>query len=107
MGQIYLKIVNAFYGILTKLGITRGQDKILHFTVGFLIVFVLMFLVPKLIAVSIGMAAGPLKELWDWKKSNNFNNFDFFDMFATMVGAFGGIIGYSLVKFGLTIIGIG
>ena len=79
--------------VLSVLGITRGQDKVLHFIAGFIVGAVGMLLfggfsVIAVIAVAIG------KELYDEFK---YGGFDFFDMFATLVGGWVGIITIGLI----------
>lgn len=98
MKETYFKYVGYFYKALGYIGINQGQDKILHAVVGYMIVFLLMFVTTPIIAIAVGMAAGPLKETADWLVSGRDNaKFDFFDMFATMVGAFAGGLSYNLI----------
>ena len=88
-------MIEKFYELLTKVGITRGQDKVLHAVIGFglgvvgQIIFSgsILVLLP-LVLVAVG------KEI---KDKLDYGVFDFFDMFATLLGGFVGIVAYGLI----------
>ena len=83
-------MIDYLYGLMAKVGITRGQDKVLHAGAGFIIGVVFMVILPNtmypVIAVII---AGVGKELYDYY---DYGEFDFFDMFATLLGGVVGIM---------------
>ena len=64
--------------------VPRGKDKICHMIAGAIIAIVSTIIFGPGWGVSIGAAAGVLKELYDYKANKEFN---FFDMFATILGA--------------------
>ena len=89
-------MIEKLYELLTKVGITKGQDKILHGLAGVLIGVVssIIFAGSALMIVPVlGIAIG--KELYDELVKKTY--FDFFDMFATILGGAVGIIAYGLL----------
>lgn len=109
-------MIQKFYALLTRIGMIRGQDKILHAVIGFIIAalffnFSVSFDVliykytldctPAFQGIIMGTLAGLGKEAFDEYKFRNGKHpkgADFFDLFWTMAGAwsaiflFGGII---------------
>lgn len=81
------------YNIMVKVGITKGQDKVLHFGVGFTVGLVLAIFVSPSIGAIVGAVLGLAKELYDQYK---YDGFDFFDLFTTIFGAWTGIFAYGL-----------
>lgn len=86
-------MIELAYKLLTKLGITTHQDKVLHALVGFAIAFIVSFFSQEL-AVILGVVAGVGKELYD--KYVKKTMFDFFDLFATFCGVFTGVVAYGV-----------
>ena len=89
-------MIEKLYELLTKVGITKGQDKVLHFIAGLGLGVVGQVLFPEslwMISPVIGFGVG--KEIWDRYKGKT--GFDFFDMFATIFGGAVGIIAYGLL----------
>ena len=86
-------MIQKLYELMYKIGITKGQDKVLHFLAGFVVGVFGMFLLPydfipypvvAVVAVAVG------KEVYDKYIKKTY--FDFFDMFATICGGFVGIV---------------
>ena len=91
-------MIQKLYELMSKIGITKGQDKILHLLAGFVVGVFGMFLLPydfipypvvALVVIAIG------KELYDKYIKKTY--FDFFDMFATIVGGFIVIVLYGVL----------
>lgn len=83
------------FKILSKVGITSNQDKILHFGTGFVIAVVLSIVVSPLVGLIAGVIVGVGKELDDQYK---YGGFDFFDMFATIAGTALAVLLYGLIE---------
>lgn len=81
------KIYELVYGLMAKIGIKSGQDKVLHALVGF-IAGVLFSIISPLVGVIGVLILAIGKELYDLKIKKT--EFDFFDMFSTI---FGGVVG--------------
>lgn len=88
-------MIEIFYSLLSKAGITHGRDKILHAIVGFVVGILSNVLlhgsatmVLPVLAVAIG------KELYDEFK---YGGFDFFDMFTTLLSGVIGIMAAGVV----------
>ncbi|MGD2065747.1 MAG: hypothetical protein PVI43_01075 [Candidatus Bathyarchaeota archaeon] len=84
-------MIQKLYEIMTKVGITRYQDKVLHVIAGMFMGAVSQLSVPRSIIpifVAILIAIG--KELYDKYIKKTY--FDFFDMFATIAGIFVGAV---------------
>lgn len=82
--------------LLTKVGITKGQDKVLHFIAGLGLGVVGQVLFPESVFMLITVIAGAIgKELYDEFVKDTY--FDFFDMFATLLGGAVGIMAYGLI----------
>ncbi len=83
-------MIEKIYTLMGKIGITKVQDKILHFVVGFFIVSFLFLIVEDYIAFFMMLFAAFGKELYDkYVKKTEAN---FFDFFATLLGGFVGLI---------------
>lgn len=87
--ESYDKIDIMAYNFLTSIGITKHQDKVLHFAVGAIFTFVLAFLVPLIYAVLSGFLLGLIKEIVDRIRLGE-GYFDLFDLMATSMGVFFG-----------------
>ena len=84
-------MIQKFYDLLTKVGITKAQDKVLHALAGFIVGFAWYLLLPNsIIPVVVVVAVAIGKELYDKYIKKTY--FDFFDMFATIAGGFVGIV---------------
>lgn len=80
---------------MTKIGITKVQDKVLHFGAGIILGIVGQVLFSESILMIAPIVIGAVgKELYDEIVKDT--EFDFFDMFVTLVGGFVGIAGYGL-----------
>ena len=89
-------MMDKLYLILTNLGINRGQDKILHLIVGFIVGAVVhYFTLGTLWALVAVIAVGVGKEIYDLNIKKTM--FDFFDMFATLLGGWLGIMAVGLL----------
>ena len=89
-------MIDKFYELLTKVGITRGQDKVLHFIAGLCLGVVGQVSFPESILMLLPVAVGAVgKELYDELVKDTY--FDFFDMFATLLGGVVGIMAYGLI----------
>ena len=89
-------MIEKIYELLTRAGITRGQDKVLHFIAGLGLGVAGQVLFPDsilMIVPILGIAIG--KELYDEFVKDTY--FDFFDMFATLLGGAVGIMAYGLI----------
>ena len=82
-------MIDYLYSLIAKVGITRGQDKVLHLLVGFALGLIgaisldgLYVLLPVII-----FAVG--KEVRDYL---DYGKFDFYDMFLTLVGGWLGVM---------------
>lgn len=83
-------MIEKLYALMAKLGITRGQDKILHFVAGFMIVAMLFFVFADYIAFLVMLFVAFGKELYDkYIKKTEIN---FFDFFVTLLGGFVGLL---------------
>ena len=89
-------MIDYIYRLINRVGITHGQDKVLHFAIGFIVGIVLSLLVSPVVAVCTGALLAVGKELYDrymtWSA-----NFDFFDMFVTILGTFIGTMTYGFI----------
>ena len=86
-------MIQKLYELISKIGITKGQDKVLHFLAGFVVgVFGMLLLpydfIPYPVVAVVAVAVG--KELYD--KYIKKTDFDFFDMLITICGGFVGIV---------------
>lgn len=88
-------MIQKLYSLFTKIGITRGHDKVLHIAVGFLVGIGLSFLFANYIALIVGATLAVGKEFYDYK---DYGKFDFFDMFVTLLGTVVGVMAYGLIK---------
>ena len=89
-------MIDSLYNILSRIGITSNQDKVLHLLVGIVVGFISHHLIIDSILVlgpMLTVAVG--KELWDKYIKKTY--FDFFDMFATLLGGVVGIMAYGLI----------
>lgn len=97
--------MQGIYNFLTKIGITRGQDKVLHFCAGFVIAIGLSFVLPDItlfkvvlpgpiLAFIFTLIVGAGKEAYD---SMGYGDASFFDFFATAMGAVAGVFGYGII----------
>ena len=89
-------MIDKFYELLTKLGVEKGHDKILHALVGFFLGLLGHYLFIDSILMIAPVVIGAVgKELYD--KYIKKTEFDFFDMFATLVGGVAGIFLYGAI----------
>ncbi len=98
-------MINTLYKLLTKVGITSNQDKVLHFLAGFLIAILGSAFFGGGYGFMIGASAAFLKECFDvyqaYKNGYLFKEalgkFDLLDFLATIAGALVGVILLGLV----------
>lgn len=72
------------YSLLSSIGITKHQDKVLHFIAGFLVTIIVAYLVSPHLGLTVGIAVGLGKELWDEYGETGFNELD---LLVTALGA--------------------
>lgn len=77
------------YELMTRIGITRGQDKVLHMIGGFIIGAVITYIVGGAIGFLVGFGVALAKELYD---KYNDGTVDYFDMFFTLLSAVLGVM---------------
>lgn len=81
-------MIETLYNVLTRIGIDKGQDKVLHLLAGFVITTIIGLLFGHVVyGLIAGFVAAVGKEVYDYKVNGVY---DFFDMFATLLGAFVG-----------------
>ncbi len=76
-------MIDKLYELLTKIGITKSQDKVLHILAGLIITIAVGFALTVSHGVLAGVIAGLAKELYD---QYDYNGFDFLDLLATYAG---------------------
>jgi hypothetical protein len=88
------------YKGLIIFGIKIPQDKIMHFIVGAFISLLVYSITNSSIisSLSIALAAGIAKELYDAYVSKNWDRLDVLDIIATFVGGGAGIILIEVLK---------
>ena len=84
-------MIEKLYELLTKVGITRGQDKVLHWLAGLIGSVITAYLFGAVVGFFIGGALGLGKEIYDKYYDGVV---DFFDFFFTWLS---GIIGVMAV----------
>lgn len=88
-------MIEKLYALMAKVGITKGQDKVLHFVAGFGIVAVLFFVFEDYIAFFAMLFFAFWKEVYDkYVKKTEIN---FFDFFATLLGGMVGLFSAGLL----------
>ncbi len=82
-------MIEKLYELMTKIGITRNQDKVLHFMAGFMIAISFTLVFAPIYGVVAGVVAGLGKEAWD---QYQYDGADFFDFFVTISGTWTGVM---------------
>lgn len=85
--------MNKIYNFMTKIGITKYQDKILHFIVG-LIIMLIGFQIIGIYALGLVLLIAVAKEVYD-RKTTGFN---YYDIAATLLGGWVGLVIYSYIN---------
>ena len=91
-------MIDSLYNLLTKIGITRGQDKVLHVIAGFITGVVVTIVFGGAIGFLAGFAVAIGKELYDKFYDGVVDYFDmFFTLFASTIGVMlvGGLLNIS------------
>ena len=81
-------MIDFLYSLMDKVGITRGQDKVLHALAGFIVGAVSMYLF-GVYSIALVLLAGISKEAYDYY---DYGKFDVFDLIATILGGWVGIM---------------
>lgn len=87
-------MIDNIYEWLRGVGITKGQDKIIHFIAGFVIALVSSLIFGDEVGIIAGCLSAIAKEGYDYY---DYGKFDFFDMFVTMLGAVIGVMAFGMV----------
>jgi len=93
-------MIQKIYSFMTRIGLVRGQDVILHATVGGItMALCLIFINDKegaLVGFLAATALGLGKEMYYKYIKKTF--YDFFDMFFTMLGSVTVLFGYAIIE---------
>ncbi len=87
-------MMSILYDLLSVLGITKAQDKVLHFLAGFIITALIGFAISLEYGILAGVMAGVLKEIYDEYK---YGGFDSKDLIATLIGVVSGALVVHLI----------
>ncbi len=83
-------MIDWFYDLLSVLGITKAQDKVIHFLAGYTVTAIIGFAISLEYGILAGVMAGVLKEVYDEYK---YGGFDAKDLISTLIGVVvGGVV---------------
>ena len=87
-------MIDSLYNLLTKIGITRGQDKVLHWIAGFIGATITAYLFGAVVGFFVGGALGLGNEIHDKYYDGVV---DFFDFFFTWSAGIVGVMAIGLL----------